>query len=241
MNGCQPRAEDMRKATAAGQPFVDKKVSALQVTAETPPVASVTLAPDFDGYLFAITMNGSWHETLCPLMRQCNADVSWSLCVLVDRFCYDIHGFLGTQEDLFANRRKTCLGCSGASNLDCSKRRDSWKRRHDTRVLRWVLLNAAIEVLKVRSDACGSLSRSQQTSPLATRTTSSSGSADMLVGSSRDFTCRLVHFLLTSDSKENLQWRVGRVRRASLREGSYLASCQARRSLDWTGNLDWHC
>ena len=48
---CQQRAEDMRKGTSAGRPFVDKskKVSALQTTDETPPVASVTLAPDFDG------------------------------------------------------------------------------------------------------------------------------------------------------------------------------------------------
>ena len=72
-----------------------EKVSALQATDETPPVASVTLAADFDGYFFAITMESSWNETLCPLMRppialarrrECNADVSWSFCVLVDRF-----------------------------------------------------------------------------------------------------------------------------------------------------------
>ena len=44
---CQQRAEDMRKATAAGRPFVDnsEKVSALQATDERPPVSSVTLAP----------------------------------------------------------------------------------------------------------------------------------------------------------------------------------------------------
>ena len=42
---------------------------ALQTTDETPLVASVTLAPDFDGYLFAIMMDSSWNETLCPLMR----------------------------------------------------------------------------------------------------------------------------------------------------------------------------
>ena len=82
-------------------------------------------------------------------------------------------------------------------------KRHSWKRRHATRFLRWVLLNTAIAVSKVRSDACGSLSRSQQTSPLVSRTTSSSVSADVRVGSSRDFTCRLMASLLTSDSKEN--------------------------------------
>ena len=86
--------------------------------------------------------------------------------------------------------------------------RHSWKRRHDARVLRWVLLSAAIEVYKVRSDACGSLSRRQQTSPLVSRTISSSVSADMRVGSSRDFTCRLMDSLLTSDSNQqmNAQW-----------------------------------
>ena len=68
---CQQRAEDMRKAMAAGRPFVDKseKVSAMQTTDETPPVASVTLAPDFDGYLFATTMDSCWNETLHPLTR----------------------------------------------------------------------------------------------------------------------------------------------------------------------------
>ena len=45
-----------------------KKVSALQTTDETPHT-SVTLAPDFDGYLFTITMDSSWNETLCPRMR----------------------------------------------------------------------------------------------------------------------------------------------------------------------------
>ena len=45
-----------------------KKVSALQTTDETPHT-SVTLAPDFDGYLFTITMESSWNETLCPRMR----------------------------------------------------------------------------------------------------------------------------------------------------------------------------
>ena len=67
----QQRAKDMRKAMAAGRPFVDKskKVSELQTTDGTPLVASATLAPDFDGYLFAITMESSWSETLCPLMR----------------------------------------------------------------------------------------------------------------------------------------------------------------------------
>ena len=68
---CQQRADDMRKATSAGRPFVDKskKVSALQATDETPPVASVTLAPDFESYLFAITMDSSWSDTLCLLVR----------------------------------------------------------------------------------------------------------------------------------------------------------------------------
>ena len=68
---CQQRAEDTRKATAAGRPFVDKskKAPALQATDGTPPFVSVTLAPDFDGYLFAVTMDSSWNETLCPLMR----------------------------------------------------------------------------------------------------------------------------------------------------------------------------
>ena len=45
---CQQRADDMRKATAAGRPFVDKseKVASLQTSEEeTPPVASTTLAP----------------------------------------------------------------------------------------------------------------------------------------------------------------------------------------------------
>ena len=54
---CQHRAEDMR---VRRRPFVDKsnKVSALQATDETPPVASETsLLPDFDGYLFAITVD----------------------------------------------------------------------------------------------------------------------------------------------------------------------------------------
>ena len=49
---CKQRAEDMRKATAAGRPFFRQ----------------LTLAPDLDGYLFAITMDRSWNETLCPLM-----------------------------------------------------------------------------------------------------------------------------------------------------------------------------
>ena len=44
-------------------------MSALQATDETPPVASVSLAPDFYGYLFAITMDRSWNEALCPLVR----------------------------------------------------------------------------------------------------------------------------------------------------------------------------
>ena len=35
----------------------------------TLPVASVTLAPHFDGYIFSITMDSSWNETLCPLVR----------------------------------------------------------------------------------------------------------------------------------------------------------------------------
>ena len=68
---CQLCAEDMRKATSAGRPFVDKskKVTALQTTDETPPFASATLAPNFDGYLFAITMDSSSSDTLCPLVR----------------------------------------------------------------------------------------------------------------------------------------------------------------------------
>ena len=45
-----------------------EKVAALQTAEETPPVASATLAPDFDGYLFAITMDSSWNDTLCPLV-----------------------------------------------------------------------------------------------------------------------------------------------------------------------------
>ena len=72
MDVVQARAtEYMRKATAAGRAFVDKskKVSAMLTTDETPPVATVTLAPDFDGYLFAVTMDSSWKETLCPLTR----------------------------------------------------------------------------------------------------------------------------------------------------------------------------
>ena len=92
------RAENIRKATAAVPPFVDKsmKVSALQSTDETPSLASVTLTPDFDGYLFAIAMDSSWNETLCPLMRlptalKCHADVSWSFCVPVDRFWMCCH------------------------------------------------------------------------------------------------------------------------------------------------------
>ena len=48
---------------------MSKKVAALQTTEETPQVASVTLASDFDGYLFAITMDGSWSDTLCSLVH----------------------------------------------------------------------------------------------------------------------------------------------------------------------------
>ena len=68
---CQQRADDTRKATAAGRPFVDKskKVTALQTTEKTPQVASFTLAPDFDGDLLAIAMDTSWSGTLCPLVR----------------------------------------------------------------------------------------------------------------------------------------------------------------------------
>ena len=68
---CQERADDMLKAPAAGRPLVDKskKVAALPTTGETPQVASVTLAPDFDGYLFAITMDSSWSDTLCSLVH----------------------------------------------------------------------------------------------------------------------------------------------------------------------------
>ena len=68
---CQRRAENMRKATVAGRPFVDKrkKVSALPTTDETPSVASVDVAPDFDGYLYVVTTDSSWNETLCTLMR----------------------------------------------------------------------------------------------------------------------------------------------------------------------------
>ena len=96
---CQQRAQDMRRATGAGRPFVDKsgKVTALQNTDETPPVASVTLASDFDEYLFAITMDSSWSDTLCSLVRppatsEYNADVSWSLCLLADRLGVCSHG-----------------------------------------------------------------------------------------------------------------------------------------------------
>ena len=53
--------------------WTSKKVSALQIMDETPPVASGTLAPDFDGYLFAITMDSSWNETVCPLIRPSTA------------------------------------------------------------------------------------------------------------------------------------------------------------------------
>ena len=38
----------------------------MQTTEETPQVASVALAPDFDGYLFAVTMDNSCNDTLCP-------------------------------------------------------------------------------------------------------------------------------------------------------------------------------
>ena len=68
--------------------------------------------------------------------------------------------------------KRICLRTDGelASGFPAQARllettRHPWKRRHDSRALHWVLLNAAIEVLKVRSDTCGSLSRSQQTSP----------------------------------------------------------------------------
>ena len=39
-----------------------------KVAAGTSQVASVTLAPDFDGYLFAITMDSSWSDTPSPLV-----------------------------------------------------------------------------------------------------------------------------------------------------------------------------
>ena len=46
-------AEDLRKATAAGRPCVDKskKVTALQTTDETPPVASCDFNPGVSGAL----------------------------------------------------------------------------------------------------------------------------------------------------------------------------------------------
>ena len=77
----QQRVDDMRKAASAGRPFLDKsdKVASLQTSEETPLVASITLAPDFDGYLFAITMDSdfgdefpspdSWSDTLYLLVR----------------------------------------------------------------------------------------------------------------------------------------------------------------------------
>ena len=57
------RPEDDRSWTRV------RKCQSLQTTDEAPPVASVTLAPDFVGYLFAVTVDSSWSETLCPLMR----------------------------------------------------------------------------------------------------------------------------------------------------------------------------
>ena len=67
---CRQRPDDMRKATAAGrhlcgQEYEDGIFADLR---RTPQVASVSLAPDFDGYLFATTMNSSWNDTLCPLV-----------------------------------------------------------------------------------------------------------------------------------------------------------------------------
>ena len=58
----QQRADDMRKATAAGRHFVDKnkKVASLQTSEETPPVAAMTLAPDFDGHLFPISVDSEF-------------------------------------------------------------------------------------------------------------------------------------------------------------------------------------
>ena len=66
------RTDSVQKTGARRRPQDDlsrtsKKVTALQTTDEMPPVPSVTVAPDFDGYLFAITMDCSWSDTLCLL------------------------------------------------------------------------------------------------------------------------------------------------------------------------------
>ena len=116
----------------------------------------------------------------------------------------DIHGFLGTQEDLFANRRRTCLGCFSASNQDC------WKRRH--RLLETTpryssssfgTVERSIAVLKVQFRRMRiALEKSadksfgiEHTHPRLALPTCG------LAGSSRDFTCGLMDSLPTR--KEN--------------------------------------
>ena len=104
---------------------------------------------------------------------------------------------------MFANRWRYCVGFSGASNQDCSKRRDTVGNGATILEFFAGCCRTQQSKLKVGSNACGSFSGSQQTSPVVSRTTSSSGSADMRVGSSRDFRCRLLESLLTSDSTKN--------------------------------------
>ena len=62
--------------------------------------------------------------------------------------------FLGLKKICLRTDGEPASGALSASNQDCSKRRDT--AGNDAAILeffRWVLLNAAIEVLKVRSDA----------------------------------------------------------------------------------------
>ena len=80
--------------------------------------------------------------------------------------------------------------------------RHSWKRR--------TILEFFAGCCRTQQPKCKGRSRprSMQTSPVVSRTTSSSGSADMRVGSARDFTCRLLESLLCQRPKgKPLRWK----------------------------------
>ena len=69
-----------------------------------------------------LTVSNFLHRPLgASLVQCCDRRPSNPRCAS----SHDIHGFLGTQKDLFTNRWGSCLGCSGASDQGREKRRDA--------------------------------------------------------------------------------------------------------------------
>ena len=135
----------------------------------------------------------------CPsgasLVQCCDKGKSKTRCPSI----YDFHEVLGTPEDLFANRWRTCLGCCSASNQERENRRDAATTPRNS--------SSSLGAVEHSNRSVEGQIRCMRIALEKSANTSSSGSVDMRVGSARDFTCRLPDSRFISDYPTVESWQ----------------------------------